>query len=145
MVLTSKIGDGPPPRLSSCFMQIRFLDTTQECAAGKRGYQGQSTVQKERRNEFERIADCLSPRWAAPQLSVWMSDEAKADALEDALSEALDASAGRYRRVPTAAEVEAQIETRPNRRGVRQSVRERTANALVCRRMPDKPTFTQLL
>ena len=47
-----------------------------------------------------------------------MSDEAKADAIEDAMSEALDDAMADdvAKKFPTMAEVEAQIETRPNRR-----------------------------
>ena len=71
-----------------------------------------------------------------------MSDEAKADALEDALSEALDAAQDdTSKKFPTAAEVEARIETRPNRRGVGNLFVGGRPTVKILPRMPDKPTF----
>ncbi len=71
-----------------------------------------------------------------------MSDEAKADALEDALSEALDAALDDPpKKFPTAAEVEARIETRPNRRGVGNLFVGGRPTVKILPRMPDKPTF----
>lgn len=71
-----------------------------------------------------------------------MSDEAKADALEDALSEALDAALDDTpKKFPTVAEVEAQIETRPNRRGVGNLFVGGRQTVKILPRMPDKPTF----
>ena len=71
-----------------------------------------------------------------------MSDEAKADALEDALSEALDAAVDDTpKKFPTVAEVEAQIETRSNRRGVGNLFVGGRSTVKILPRMPDKPTF----
>lgn len=71
-----------------------------------------------------------------------MSDEAKADALEDAMSQALDdALADDPKKFPTAAEVEAQIETRPSRRGAGNLFIARGGNVKILAKMPDKPTL----
>jgi len=78
-----------------------------------------------------------------------MSDEAKADALEDYMSSTLDelieqqGSSEPVKTFPTAAEVEAQIETRPTRRGVGNLfVSGRTGgNVKLLAPMPEKPTF----
>jgi hypothetical protein len=72
-----------------------------------------------------------------------MSDEAKADALEDAMSHALDDALAddTPKKFPTAAEVEAQIETRASRRGVGNLFVGRGANVKILSKMPDKPTL----
>ena len=75
-----------------------------------------------------------------------MSDEAKADALEDAMSEALDAALesepdDTQKKFPTVAEVEAQIETRPNRRGVGNLFVGGRQTVKLLPKMPDQPTF----
>ena len=77
-----------------------------------------------------------------------MSDEAKADALEDQMLLQLNqasASVGSGqpggKRFPTAAEVEAQIETRPLRRGVGNLFASATGNVKKLPPMPEKPTL----
>ena len=72
-----------------------------------------------------------------------MSDEARADALEDAMSEALDDAMADdvAKKFPTMAEVEAQIETRPNRRGVGNLFVSGRPNVKILSKMPEKPTF----
>ena len=72
-----------------------------------------------------------------------MSDEAKADAIEDAMSEALDDAMADdvAKKFPTMAEVEAQIETRPNRRGVGNLFVSGRPNVMILSKMPEKPTF----
>jgi hypothetical protein len=71
-----------------------------------------------------------------------MPDEAKADALEDAMSHALDdALADDPKKFPTAAEVEAQIETRASRRGAGNLFVGRAGNVKILSKMPEKPTL----
>ena len=72
-----------------------------------------------------------------------MSHEAKADAMEDAMSEALDAALADEptKKFLTMAEVEAQIETRPNRRGVGNLFVGGRPTVKILPKMPDKPTF----
>ncbi len=76
-----------------------------------------------------------------------MSSEAKADALEDYLMQRLNegvagASGGSgTKKFPTAAEVEAQIETRPTRRGVGNLFIARSGNVKRLPPMPEKPTL----
>src|SRR6185369_14899705 len=72
-----------------------------------------------------------------------MSDEAKADALEDAMSRALDEALAddTPKKFPTAAEVLAQIETRANRRGVGNLFISSGGNVKILSKMPDKPAF----
>ena len=69
-----------------------------------------------------------------------MSDEAKADALEDFLMEQLNAAQAAPK-FPTVAELEAQIETRPLRRGVGNLFVARTGNVKRLPPMPEKPTL----
>lgn len=73
-----------------------------------------------------------------------MSDEAKADALEDAMSAALDDALTKntQRKFPTAAEVEAQIETRANRLGVGNLFVGGGTNVKILSKMPEKPTLS---
>jgi HD domain len=72
-----------------------------------------------------------------------MSDEAKADALEDGMSKALDEARGDdpQKKFPTAAEVEAQIETRTYRRGGGNLFVGGRSNVKILPKMPDNPTF----
>lgn len=76
-----------------------------------------------------------------------MSDEAKADALEDYLMRRLNAAqqgealAPPANRFPTAAEVEAQIETRSRRRGVGNLFVAGSGNVKRLPPMPGKPTL----
>ena len=73
-----------------------------------------------------------------------MSDEAKADALEDAMSHALDEAVAQdpQKKFPTAAEVEAKIETRPTRRGAGNLfVSAGGNNVKILSKMPDQPTL----
>jgi len=73
-----------------------------------------------------------------------MSDEAKADALEDAMSHALDEAVPQdpQKKFPTAAEVEAKIETRPTRRGAGNLfVSAGGNNVKILSKMPDQPTL----
>lgn len=72
-----------------------------------------------------------------------MSDEAKADALEDAMSAALDQALAddQTKKFPTAAEIEAQIETRPMRRGVGNLFVGGASNVKLLSKMPEKPTL----
>ena len=72
-----------------------------------------------------------------------MSDEAKADALEEYMSarlnQAAQAAAPAAQTFPTKAELEAQIETRPTRRGVGNLFTSRSGNVKRLDKMPDKP------
>jgi hypothetical protein len=76
-----------------------------------------------------------------------MSDEAKADALEDYMSSTLDdlieqqTGAEPAKKFPTAAEIEAQIETRPSRRGCGNLFLGRGGNVKRLTPMPEQPTF----
>jgi hypothetical protein len=74
-----------------------------------------------------------------------MSDEAKADALEDylmgRLNEAQQALAPPANRFPTVAELEAQIETRSRRRGVGNLWTSATGTVKRLPAMPEKPTL----
>ena len=79
-----------------------------------------------------------------------MSCEAKADALEDYLMQRLNAalnastpggSSAAAKRYPTAAEVEAQIENHPLRRGVGNLFFSSTGNVKKLPRLPEKPTL----
>jgi hypothetical protein len=73
-----------------------------------------------------------------------MSEEAKADALEDAMSHALDeaVTADPQQKFPTAAEVEAKIETRPTRRGAGNLfVGAGGNNVKLLSKMPEQPAF----
>jgi hypothetical protein len=75
-----------------------------------------------------------------------MSPEAKADALEHHMMRLLDdAVAGgggaAKKKFPTAAEVEAQIDTRRNRRGVGNLFLSSTGNVTKLKPMPEKPTL----
>jgi hypothetical protein len=79
-----------------------------------------------------------------------MSCEAKADALEDYLMEQLNqdaapraqgGGASPKNKFPSAAEIEAQIETRPWRRGVGNLFVSSTGNVKRLPRMPEKPTL----
>src|ERR1700722_4196891 len=74
-----------------------------------------------------------------------MSPEAKADALEHHMMRLLDeAAAGggpAKKKYPSAAEVEAQVETRRSRRGVRNLFLSSAGNVSILPRMPEKPTL----
>lgn len=75
-----------------------------------------------------------------------MSDEAKADALEEHMMAALDQSVSQASgspgpTFPTAAEIEAQIETRPTRRGVGSLFVGGGSNVKRLAKMPDRPTL----
>jgi len=74
-----------------------------------------------------------------------MSPEAKADALEHHMMRLLDEAASggdaAKKKFPTAAEVEAQIETRRNRRGVGNLFTSSTGNVRILPKMPEKPTL----
>ena len=78
-----------------------------------------------------------------------MSPEARADALEDYLMQQLNEGVARHqgggsaspKKFPTAAEVEAQIETRPMRRGVGNLFVSSAGNVKILPRMPEKPTL----
>src|SRR5580704_7621628 len=73
-----------------------------------------------------------------------MSPEAKADALEHHMMRLLDEAASggaAKKKFPTAAEVEAQIETRRNRRGVGNLFTSSTGNVKILPRMPEKPAL----
>ena len=74
-----------------------------------------------------------------------MSDEAKADALEEFMMRELDAAAAQSAQqpasFPTVAELEAQIETRPLRRGVGNLMVARTGTVKRLPPMPEKPTL----
>ena len=77
-----------------------------------------------------------------------MSPEAKADALEHYMMRLLDDSVnggGTTKKFPTAAEVEAQIETRRNRRGVGNLFLSSTGNVTRLPKMPEKPTLIDFL
>src|SRR5580704_1970524 len=81
-----------------------------------------------------------------------MSHEARADALEHYMAfqlnqsksgdaKAADAKAGEKKTFPTAAEIEAQIETRSNRRGVGNLFLSSTGHVKKLPPMPEKPTL----
>src|SRR5687768_13683031 len=76
-----------------------------------------------------------------------MTDEAKADALEEFMMRELDTAvaqaqaSGQPASFPTVAELEAQIETRSFRRGVGNLMLARTGNVARLPTMPDKPTL----
>lgn len=74
-----------------------------------------------------------------------MSDEAKADALEDhmllQLNKANPAAGSGGQKFPTAAEVQAQIDTKPYRRGTGNLFISTHGNVKVLPPMPDKPTL----
>ncbi len=73
-----------------------------------------------------------------------MSPEAKADALEHHMMRLLDEAASggaAKKKFPTAAEVEAQIETRRNRRGVGNLFTSSTGTVKILPRMPEKPAL----
>src|SRR5713101_4568923 len=74
-----------------------------------------------------------------------MSSEAKADALEDFLNDELnetaDESAPGAKKFPTVAEIEAQIETRPFRRGLGGLFTGGTGNVKKLQPMPAAPAF----
>jgi len=72
-----------------------------------------------------------------------MGAEAKADALEHYLLQQLsdEATGGSAKRPPTVAEIEAQIDTRPTRRGVGNLFAARTGNVQRLAPMPEKPTL----
>jgi len=76
-----------------------------------------------------------------------MTDEAKADALEEHMMSQLNQAAAMAapaqpgEKFPTVAEVEAQIETRPTRRGVGNLFTNAHGNVKKLPRMPDKPTL----
>jgi hypothetical protein len=73
-----------------------------------------------------------------------MSPEAKADALEHHMMGLLNHSVtggAAKKKFPTAAEVEAQIETRRNRRGVGNLFLSSTGNVTRLPKMPEKPTL----
>src|SRR5207247_9736855 len=72
-----------------------------------------------------------------------MDHEAKADALEHYMEEKLDAgvAAQQPEKFPTVAEIEAQIETRPFRRGAGSVFTSSRGNVKILEKMPDKPTL----
>jgi hypothetical protein len=73
-----------------------------------------------------------------------MNTEAKADALEHYLLQRLNDESGGdsgARRAPTVAEIEAQIDTRPTRRGIGNLFAARTGNVPRLAPMPAKPTL----
>ncbi len=77
-----------------------------------------------------------------------MSSEAKADALEDFLMQQLNegvagspGGSGIKKKFPTTAEIEAQIETRRNRRGVGNLFLSNSGNVKRLPPMPNKPTL----
>ena len=78
-----------------------------------------------------------------------MDHEARADAMEDYLAFQLNdparnpAGGGAAKKFPTAAEVEAQIETRPFRRGAGNLFVSGTGNVKKLPPMPDKPTLVE--
>ena len=83
-----------------------------------------------------------------------LSDEAKADALEEFMSARLNAavaqsaSAGQAaaaQAFPSAAELEAQIETRPTRRGVGNLFTARSGNVKRLDKMPSNPRLVDRL
>jgi len=72
-----------------------------------------------------------------------MDHEAKADALEHYMEEKLDAgvAAQQPEKFTTVAEIEAQIETRPFRRGAGSVFTSSRGNVKILEKMPDKPTL----
>lgn len=73
-----------------------------------------------------------------------MGSEAKADALEEFMIERLNAAqdgTAAAQKFPTAAEIEAQIETRPLRRGVGNLFVSRSGNVKRLPAMPERPTL----
>src|SRR5688572_24322992 len=78
-----------------------------------------------------------------------MSHEARADALEHYMEEQLDqavaAQSPEAVKYPTVAELEAQIETRPTRRGAGGIFTSNRGNVKRLEPMPEKPTFLDFL
>ena len=72
-----------------------------------------------------------------------MDHEAKAEALEHYMEDKLDemVAAQQSEKFPTVAEIEAQIETRPYRRGAGDVFTGRGKNVKILEKMPDKPTL----
>jgi len=72
-----------------------------------------------------------------------MDHEAKAEALEHYMEDTLDemVAAQQPEKFPTVAEIEAQIETRPYRRGTGDVFTGRGKNVKIIEKMPDKPTL----
>ena len=72
-----------------------------------------------------------------------MDHEAKAEALEHYMEDKLDemVAAQQAEKFPTVAEIEAQIETRPYRRGAGDVFTGRGKNVKILEKMPDKPTL----
>src|SRR5258708_859405 len=72
-----------------------------------------------------------------------MDHEAKAEALEHYMEDKLDemVAAQQPEKFPTVAEIEAQIETRPYRRGAGDVFTGRGKNVKILEKMPDKPTL----
>ena len=72
-----------------------------------------------------------------------MDHEAKAEALEHYMEDQLDemVAAQQPEKFPTVAEIEAQIETRPYRRGAGDVFTGRGKNVKILEKMPDKPTL----
>ena len=70
-----------------------------------------------------------------------MSDEAKADAIEDHMMARLNLSWAAAKNYPTAAEVEAQIETRPVRRGAGNLFYSNSGNVQRLAPMPERPAL----
>jgi hypothetical protein len=94
--------------------------------------------------EIDRRAFIASLGGAAAVAS--MSDEAKADALEHYMEDQLDAgvaaqSGQQPETFPTVADIEAQIETRPFRRGAGSVFVSNRGNVKKIEPMPDKPTL----
>ncbi|PYR33213.1 MAG: hypothetical protein DMF93_25720 [Acidobacteria bacterium] len=79
-----------------------------------------------------------------PAVVALMDHEAKAEALEHYMEEKLDAmvAAQQPEKFPTVAEIQAQIETRPFRRGTGSVFTgQRGENVKILKPMPDKPTL----
>src|SRR3954453_17043558 len=72
-----------------------------------------------------------------------MDHEAKAEALEHYMEDKLDemVAAQQAEKFPTVAEIEAQIETRPYRRGAGDVFTGRGKNVKILEKMPDKTTL----
>src|SRR3984885_9351323 len=72
-----------------------------------------------------------------------MDHEAKAEALEHYMEDKLDAevAAQQPEKFPTVAEIEAEITTRPSRRGTGDVFTGRGKNVAIIEKMPDKPTI----
>jgi hypothetical protein len=78
-----------------------------------------------------------------PAVVAMMDHEAKAEALEHYMEEKLDemVAAQEPQKFPTVAEIEAQITTRPYRRGAGDVFTGRGQNVKILEKMPDKPTL----